>query len=164
MVKLDADMWGRIRKGHRADIRHAEKSVLINWTGCDDVAREFADYQQLHLLDAGRPTRPQATFDLMRSWIPEHGLLAVGRVNGQAMGAAYFIRHGEGAYYASAARHPEAPRGIAHLLVWWGMLTLRYTAKWLDLGPVPSEDATIKEGSIAHFKKGFGAEVRVWPY
>lgn len=154
-------MWKRLRKGHRSDIRSAEKSTQVMFDTDGDA---FDVYQALHEKDAGRKTRPQRTFDLMREWLPQgYGLLALAIRDAIPIGAAYFITYLEGSYYASAARDPDLARtdSVGHLLVWKAMCRLHEQGrKWLDLGPLPDEDADTKQLSIAFFKRGFGPEVR----
>jgi hypothetical protein len=156
------EMWSQVRKGHQATIRKTERSVTVS-----NSVNHFAAYQALHEKDAGRKTRPQATFDLMRSFI--HcgcGMLYSAFLDGALVGSAYFYVHQRGAYYGSAARDPDLDShvGVAHLLVWRAMVDLSARSGWLDMGPIPDPDGDPKLLSIAHFKRGFGAKPMVWPY
>ena len=159
VVSLDGDAWKRVRKGHRAQIRKTERTTSIIY----DTDGDHLDvFQGLHLLDAGRITRPQATWDIMRDWLPQgYGLLVIAVRDHLPIGGGYFIRYRGSAYYASAARDPNfSPKeSPAHLIVWSAMTWLRERGyKWLDLGPVdPAGDAKVQ--SIEHFKRGFGPTV-----
>lgn len=163
VLRLDDGMKSRVRKGHWAHIAKTRRdtSIFIAEDGdCMDVM------QDLHRRDAGRITRPQATWDHMRRWCDEgNGLLVLALVKNMAVGAAMFIRYGVGAYYASAARLPEVPPkdSPAHLIVWSAAEWLRaHGYRWLDLGPL--DESTEKLAAICHFKRGFGTELRTWPY
>lgn len=153
----ESEMFANIRKGHRAAIKRAARTLWI----FDD----FGLYQNLHRLANG-DVRPVWTFDVMRSWIPEHAFVLVAMQGPLAASAAYFIVHAEGSYYASGPRSPliDAP-GAAHLLIWSAMHELGNRGyRWMDFGPVPDDDASEKEKSIYHFKHGFGGVVKEWPY
>jgi hypothetical protein len=150
-------MWRNLRKGHKSDVKKGERE--FTFTIHDDPSEDDALrlYQELHEADAGRKTRPQETFDLMRSWLGTHGLLLLAwwPIPGSAgrnlcVGAAYFLTHGSGAYYASAARLPGQAGPIGHFLVWSAMRHLAELGyEYLDMGPSPE--------AIAHFKRGFCA-------
>lgn len=153
VVTLDDGIWSRIRKGHRAAIRSAEKSLT--------VAESFEGYRKVHRLANG-DVRPERTFDLMRGW--PNGLALVAVYRGILAAAAFFVWQGAGSYYFSGPRNPhiDAP-GAAHLIIWTAMTQLRDSGvRWLDMGAVPS-DGDPKHESIAGFKRHFGAQLKVWP-
>ncbi len=147
VIFLDDAMWRRIKKEHRADIRKGERIadeilVVAKRNYAYDGAM-FSVFQGLHLKDAGRATRPQRTWDLMREWIEQgYGMLLLARYDTHFMAGAYFIKFGEGAYYASAARDPSLGQTpLTHALIWRAMGELAASGYlWLDMGPVPAED------------------------
>ena len=158
----EREMWRHMRKGHQAAIRVAARSVDVRSAPGDTRSGRhlFALYRELHLLANGA-VRPDETFRLMASWVPRFGQVEIAYQHGFPIAAAYFITYAGGAYYASAARHPEAdPKiGAAHLLLWSAMYDLAERGyRWLDMGPDPDGSASDKERSVAHFKRGFGAE------
>ena len=156
-IRNSEAMWRGVSKGHRAAIKAAKQRFRID--------EDFDTYRELHHLANGQ-VRPEATFDLMRDWIPEHGFVLNAMQGQVAVASAYFIVHGDGAYYASGCRVPwKDSQGAAHLLVWTAIdCLLRHGSWWLDFGPVPTADSTEKERSVFHFKKGFGGDVLRWPY
>ena len=165
IVSLDDGMWGRMGKGHRSQIRKTERTTQLI---IDTDGTHLDVFQGLHYLDAGRVTRPQATWDVMRDWMPRGlGVVVIAIRDHLPIGGAYFVTYQTGSYYFSAARDPEYSSGglfekdsPAHLIVWTAMTWLRERGHtWLDLGPVPPPDASEKEKAIAGFKSHFGAEV-----
>lgn len=154
-------MWQRIKKETRADIRKGERIadeiVVVTERNYDQDGHLFPVFQDLHLKDAGRVTRPQRTWDLMREWIADgYGMLLLARYDTHYMAGIYLITYGEGAYYAVAARHPDLGKApLTHALIWRAMQELQGMGYcWLDMGPVPQD-----EDGISQFKRHFGAAV-----
>jgi CelD/BcsL family acetyltransferase involved in cellulose biosynthesis len=153
----------QMSKGHRAAIGRARKSMsVVVCTDSDDTA--FEAYQSMHERAAGRVTRPQQTFDLMRAWLGRgHAVLFAARRDDRLVGFSFVIRHGQGAYYMSAANDPdEVGEPVGHLLQWDAMTWLRdhgvvsYELGAQPFGAVPHDQASDKELNIARFKRGFG--------
>ena len=155
----EPEMLANTRPTHRACIRKAAYDLTVVVSPDDPL---FGEYQRLHereLASKGIPERPQATFDIMRSWLGTHAVLFLAK-DGEYVGAALFFIYGEGAYYASSARLPGARGPIGHFLVWSAMKSLALRGyEWLDLGH-PHLD-TDPSGGIASFKKGFMSRVKV---
>jgi len=129
-----------------------------------ESADAFDAYQQMHQRAAGRVTRPQRTFDLMRTWLGTgHAVLFAARRGGGFLGFAYVLRFARGAYYASAANDPDESREpVGHAVQWRALTWLRdngittYELGAQPFGAVPHDDASEKELAIARFKRGFG--------
>ena len=132
-------------------------------TVVDSPGPLFAEYQRLHereLASKGIPERPQATFDIMRSWLGTSAVLFLAADGERFVGAALFLIHDRGAYYASSARLPGAKGPIGHFLVWSAMKWLSQRGyEWLDLGH--SHLDTDPGGGIGLFKRGFVSRVKV---
>lgn len=162
----ELEMKRAMSKGHRAAITQAEKAGIEAETYFGgNYPYHFEVFRALHAKDAGRITRPKATWDLMQQWVCDrHALLVM--VGDEA--AALYITHGMGAYYASTARNPAAAperhRLLGTALMWRAMRRLSATGhRWLDLGPVEAEPSP-KVAAIESYKKHWGAEVMRWPY
>jgi len=161
----EAELWSGIRKGHRADIRRAEKSCQIKiWDQSNITPEKFSEYQELHHKDMGRVTRSQRTFDLTRSWV-ERGaaILAEAEHQGQGIAFSLFVTYGNGALYGSSCRDPESITVPAsHLIQWSAMRWLKnHGYRWYEIGPqafAPQlhDPVTDKSASISSFKSGFG--------
>jgi hypothetical protein len=150
-------------KGHRADVKRAGRTIEVDVAAATDDEM-FTAYQQMHQRAAGRVTRPQRTFDLMREWLSSgHAVLFAGRRDDHFLGFSYILRYRNGAYYASAANDPdESGHPVGHALQWRAMTWLRkngvttYELGAQPFGLVPHDEASEKELAIARFKRGFG--------
>lgn len=156
-------LWDKVRKGHKACIRAGSRMFEVRALGNDTTDEDFRAYQDMHALAAGRVTRSQDTFDMMRNWLRTGRALLMGAAHdGVYAGFAYFIVSKRGGYYASACRYPNLPANasVGHVLTWNAILTLqRQGMEILEMGPqiyaaTPGADA--KAVGISHFKRGFG--------
>lgn len=166
VVRLGSEgaMWNAVRKGHRADIKAAKRDGVVV-IEASNVAG-FSVYARIHSAVAKKP-RPNASYRAQRrSVLSGNARVFVAIVDGVAeVGAAYFYVYEHGSYYASAARTDDAPRGVAHALVWAAMVALSVDRDWLDMGPEPKPTDSEKDEAIAHFKRGFGAEsIKDWRF
>jgi hypothetical protein len=158
-------LWSQVRKGHKSSIKTGQKLFsLQTWAGAISE-EDFAPYQELHALAAGRATRNQVTFDIMRDLINQGKALLVGaRQNGRWTGFAYIMADKKSAYYASACKHPELPpaASVGHALLWESILALKKTGfEFFELGPqtYPSSTRPADEEKLVNislFKRGFG--------
>ncbi len=165
-----SDLWADIRKGHRSDIRRAERELTVVQIPGDGPA-DIRGFQDLHLKAAGRVTRAQGTWELMERWLTlgVARLFLAKRSDGHLVAAAYVYLFKDGAYYGSAANDPEyAGRMPAGHLLQWRILN------WLlqpgspyhhyDIGDQPPAiTASEKELAIAAFKRGFGGSTVLVP-
>ena len=157
-----------MRKGHKSDISSARNSgwtaSVLDRTNVTD--RSFEVYRLIHLHAAGRQTRPERTWQLMRQWLAD-GFAVLGLVRkagGEPVAAALSITDKDGAYYGSSCVEPEMEqeRGIMHLLLWETMRSLKATgARWFETGwqltpTISQEVPSRKEVNISLFKRGFG--------
>jgi lipid II:glycine glycyltransferase (peptidoglycan interpeptide bridge formation enzyme) len=156
----EATMFKRLTKGHRADVKRAEREgveVEILYGG--NFPEDMRLFRELHAKAAGRVTRSLKTWAIQQRWVDDgYAFLALAR-KGALLAGALFIVYQSRAYYASSARDPDAPNeGAAHLILWRAMQWLgRNGYAELDMGPIPGVGAAQKEINIARFKKGFGA-------
>ncbi len=157
-----------LRKGHKSDIVVARKAGL-NVSLFDERSisdKDFAVYREIHFHAAGRQTRPDRTWELMREWI-SNGFAVLGLVHhagGVPVAAALFLTDKDGAYYGSSCVEPAFTdeRGIMHVLLWEAMRFLKNRGiRWLETGyqhtlTLSQTVASRKEVNIALFKRGFG--------
>lgn len=168
IVDLDVPedaLWHDIRKGHRSDIKRAARDVSVSiWDRETITPERFAAYQALHAKAAGRVTRTQRSFDIMREWIETgQAILAEASIDGRAVACAIQIVFGAGAYYASGCKDPDFDHiPAAHAVQWECVRWLKahgirhydigvqhFSAQWIH---VPTE----ADLGIAAFKRGFG--------
>ena len=166
----ETELWTGLRKGHRSDVRRAERTLRVEVFDAGTIRDEmFEAYRGLHAKAAGRVTRPDVTFELMHDWIRRgDALLVAARARGALISVAFLLVYNAAAYYASGANDPEMEGpGIAHLVQWRAMQELRargvrrYEIGWQQQIPVPHDVATPKQRSISFFKHGFGGST--WP-
>lgn len=141
------DLWAGVKDGHRAEIHRGLRELSI---GFENDRSGIAALQDMHRREAGRDTRPQATWDMMASWFAHAGLI-IARRAGRALGIAYFISYKGGVYYASAA-WPEAH--VSHAVLWTAMRTFK------ELGYKQLEMGWLDHPTLAVFKRGFGGEAK----
>jgi hypothetical protein len=161
----EAMLWTNVRKGHRYDVRRAEKTCqTVFWTKESITPQAFSRYQALHHKDAGRITRSQHSFDIMLGWIRSgYAVLAEATREGESMAFALIILFGNGSYYGSGCKDPDTTElNASHMLQWKSILWLKafgvdyyetgaqhFGAQWFHV-------ASEKEIGIAKYKRGFG--------
>lgn len=165
-LRLDeAILLSAMRDGHRYDVRRAERTLTAQvWTSSDITDEKFQEYQRLHAKDAGRVTRSQATFDLMKSWLRAgHAALVEVRQGNAPAAFALIILYGKGAYYGSSCKDPDYPKlPASHLAQWAAIRFLKKSgAAFYDIGvqqfgPQWFDRPSSKDIGISRFKRGFG--------
>jgi hypothetical protein len=167
--QLRADM----RKGHRHSIRDADEileGIVYHSENIDP--KSFERYKHCHINDAGEQTRPDETFEQMRTWIEDENAFLVGAHRGGEFGGfSLFTAFDNGVSYTSSARNPESDlyeTSVGHYIQWVAMKWMKeqgYDA--YDLGiqhftSIPPEMATEKEQNISYFKRGFGGTTQTF--
>jgi hypothetical protein len=165
-LRLDEGaLWTDVRKGHRYDIRRAEKVCdTVFWDQETITPEVFARYQQLHGKDAGRITRSQDSFDIMFTWIKAgHAVLAEATREGRSVAFALIVLFADGAFYGSGCKDPDSfDLNASHMLQWRAILWLKESGcKYYDMGlqyfgPQWAHVPSKKEMSISRYKRGFG--------
>lgn len=163
--KSPVEILREMRKGHRSDIRRAEKElegfVMSGKNASHDL---FASYQQLHVKAAGGQSRPTETFEMMYQWIRDgHGILVGARLKGRPVSFAYVNIFKDCAYYSSACNDPEIKDlPLAHFVQWQTLNWLHehafryYEIGWQLYNATEVVPASDKEVAISRFKRGFG--------
>ena len=150
LTASEADLWRGVRKSYHALIHRVERHYGVGVWEPSGILTARA----LHDAEAGRETRPMATWTLMQDWIRQSRGLLVGACHaGMPVGYAYFLVHEDWAYYASAAsRVPD----VNHALAWLAIKTLKARGvRQLELGW--QGHATDDKGrALEFFKRGFG--------
>ncbi len=161
----EADLLKRMRKGHRAAIKQAEKTLTCRILDAGTITEsEFEKYRLLHRKAAGRVTRPLSTFCMMYEWIRQgYAILAAACLQGQEVGFALISVYKDAGYYSSGCVDPECNHlPIGHLLQWRAMQWLkqngirRYEIGIQHFSSLPHAVVSEKEMKISLFKRGFG--------
>lgn len=167
--QLRADM----RKGHRHCIRDADEILDGVVYHSENINRKsFEQYKQCHISDAGEQTRPNETFEQMRTWIEDGDAFLVGaHRDGEFGGFSLFMAYDNGTYYASSARNPESDlveTSVGHYIQWVAIEWMKeqgYDA--YDIGiqhfaKIPPQMASEKEQNISPFKRRFGGTTQTF--
>ena len=165
------DVFRTFRKGHKADIKRAAKrGFVVDIFDNSNITKELLEeFEQLHFLDAGRKTRPSASWLCMLDWIKKgFAVLALekGDEGDLYISGALILVYKKMAYYGSSATHPQFAKstGVGHLIQWELIKYLKEQHfEYYDMGlnvykPYSKIDGNSKEESISHFKSGFGGE------
>lgn len=156
---------GEMRKGHRYDIRRAEKVFEIKIFDKNNITKEIFDqYRILHHKAAGRITRPLITFEMMHKWILNgNAILCGASYGGDYVNFALINIYKNGAYYSSASDDPdiETSAPASHIMQWKIIDWLKQNGfQTYELGlqqfgaqifDIPSK----KDITISFFKRGF---------
>lgn len=166
ILDLDAspdEILSRMRKGHRSDIRFAQKSGYFIEHFDTHSQSAFDDFRNLYFAAAGREVGTKDRWECTARLSREGRILLMfGGASCQARESAIAILvFKECAYYMLSGTLPKARlahRGIGHLLQWEAMQYLkRHGFQKYELGW--QESATPKDLAIAAFKRHFGGTV-----
>lgn len=159
------DILKGMRKGHRSDIKRAEKKLESLVISSQNVSPDsFAAYRQLHTKASNGQTRPAATFEMMYDWIKKGKAVLFGAtLNDVPISFAYVIIYKDCAHYSSACNDPEIQNlPLAHFVQWQILKWLHANNyHWYEIGrqyysPTEILPVSNKEIAISNFKRGFG--------
>lgn len=162
LAGTEAEQWRDVRRSYKALIHRAERHYDLSvWSRVDGAVAQqvIALAKGLHLLEAGRQTRPDATWRMMGEWLETgHGVLALAHYRSEPTGFAYAIRWKGHAYWASGA---TVVPDLQHALQWTLIKALRADGetRTYEVGYAAGPEADAKARGIAQFKAGFGALV-----
>lgn len=146
----EAELWRGIRKSYKALIHQAERTHEI--VVCEP--HDIEGFRLVHYREAGRETRPPATWAVMGDWLRSGHAVLIGAVIGSKWYAfACFAGMGDSAYYFSAA---ATKQNVNHALIWRAMKHLKaHGVKQLEMG-WQGQAADEKGKAIEFFRTGFG--------
>lgn len=167
--KSEKELFSKIRKGHKADIKTAlKKAYFIEIIDADNFSGElFNIYRKLHFKASGRQTRPDITWEMMEDWIRKRlSVLALCKKDGVYISAVLVNTYKQKAYYQSGATLPEyeRERGIGHIMQWEIIKYLNrkafthYELGWDWYSNISQEVTDQKMLGISRFKAGFGGK------
>lgn len=152
LTQSEADLWHDIRKGHKADIRKAERRYMIVADGRENGGGLIDVYRYVH--ERAHPgARSARTYQYQWQWWRQGFAMAAVATDESVIGAAYFLLYKDVAYYASSA---SLIPDIMAAILWRAMLALKARGiKTLELGW--QGKATDEKGKqVEHFKRGMG--------
>ena len=166
------DILREMRKGHKADVKYALKSnYSVDIYGSDNITREiFMIFKEIHLLDSGRQTRPDESWENMFEWVNRNNaILFLEKIPGvdQYVSGAIVLTYKNKAFYGYAATMPgfEGIRALGHYIQWEIIKELKrkkidyYDVGWHYSQGFSQKIASAKEAHISRYKAGFGGQI-----
>lgn len=157
-------LWRHIRKSYHSLIHGANRRYDVKVLSGIGSPGLIHTCKRVHVIDRGRQTRPDVTWDLMGDWAEDGiGFMAMAfdrQLPVEEMGDwppcvsfTYFVSWDRWAYYFSAA---TLRPNVNHALIWAAMQTLQsHGVERVELG-WHGEAQDEKGRNIEFFKSGFG--------
>lgn len=161
LSQYEAALWRGLRLSHRQRAKRAMQEYAIFVNATESAVRLG---QHLHLVAAGRETRPRATWDMMAEWATTgHLVTAIAYARNApvtACGMAMAIAYKDAAYYGYGA---STMSNVSHALIWKLALDLKDRGiRWFDIGWDARPGDTDKDRGISEFKRGFCHKQPLW--
>ncbi|MDD5017169.1 MAG: hypothetical protein PHO15_03605 [Eubacteriales bacterium] len=149
-------------KGHKAAIKKGQKFLDYEIVNADKVNNFMDAYFEI----AGKQTRPNQTFKILRHWIEyDYGTLIKAAEQGNTAGYAFILHYEGQAYYFMSCIYPEYQSlNVGHYIQHATFEVLRKKGIChYELGEQfynsLTYQPTVKERNISLFKRGFGGEI-----
>lgn len=159
-------LWGNVRKSHKTRIKSAMgKYEVVVMDSNNITGNSFSEFKKLYFLASGRHIYNDSEWDVLRDVIKrDQGVMALAKLDNEAIGVCFFTHLNGKVYYSLAANHPQYEKDyfIGHLLIWKAVEYYRERKfMFLEMGWqfYPGqllEKPTDKEINISQFKNGFG--------
>lgn len=158
-------LWNNISKGHKANIKVANKIYKINYWDSSNLSKKtFYKYENLHEQAMGRKVRSNKSFEMFFNWVIKgDAILLEASLDEISIGYVYIIIYKKRAYYASGCRdNNKLYQSPSHLLIWESIKYLKKNnVEYLEMGtqhfgPSWHYNSTKKEINISNYKRSFG--------
>jgi len=136
----------------------------VKWEDIDTL-------RQLHIKEAGRETRSEASWRLQYQMVRAgEAFVVIGNLQNQPVSAGlYLVNRTNCNYWVSASRRDLFQKPLFHALMWTAILHAKALGcRWFEMGQEVHPSFTMeraptqKELDISRFKTGFGGETRVY--
>lgn len=151
----EAELWRGVRRSYHALIHRLERDAGLSVSEARTASDFLGVCRPLHLAEAGRDTRPLASWLVQGDWVDARAARCfVASRGSRPVGFAFVSVYERWAYYFSAA---STERDVQHLIQWHAISELRsagvlcYELGWMD-----KDGDSEKDRQIAFFKRGFG--------
>ena len=168
----EAILKSNIRKSYKSlinsGLRELEPQI---WCSSNITLGKMMEFRKLHILEAGRETRSEASWRCQLEMIQKNEAFAVfGYFDGELLTAGLFVLSNNNCLYGvSASRRDKFNKPMFHALMWTAILYAKEIGcHWFEVGEQLSEhhfadkQPTAKEMGISTFKAGFGGETRMF--
>lgn len=170
LTDSELNLEAQIRKSYKSLINWGEKNLVLRVLDKGSVsAKDIESFRKLHIIAAGRETRPRTTWDLQHEMIKRNEAFAVfGELEGELVTAALFPCSKKYCFYGvSASKRELFNKPLSHAVVWKALLHAKkngchYFESGMQCYPRQGGDAcSPKDLNISVFKHGFGGQTCV---
>lgn len=164
LLRLAGDektLFGNFRKNTRRNIKRAIKeNVEVSFETSFNAIEEFYRLNCLTRKRHGLPSQPMFFFKNIYNTIISqgHGLVALGRYNGNPIAASIFLHFGKKAFFKYGASDKRYNNTCANYLVMWEAIR-RYRAHGYNTFCFGKTE--VQHKGLLQFKTGWGAEQQV---
>jgi FemAB-related protein (PEP-CTERM system-associated) len=154
LLKLESDMWERLDRKVRNQIRKAQRSDLTVEQGGSDLLDDFYLVFARNMRDLGTPVYPRRMFLEVLDAFPERTRLHIVRLHGRPVGAGLAYRTGSTTEVPSASSIRDFNSLCVNHLLYWNVIerAVESGGTLLDFGRSTPNDGTYK------FKAQWGAQ------
>jgi len=168
----EAKLKSNIRKSYKSLINSGLRELGPQIFCSSNITLEkMMEFRKLHILEAGRETRSEASWRCQLEMIQKNEAFAVfGYLAGELLTAGLFlVSNNNCVYAASASRRDKFDKPMFHASMWTAILYAKEIGcHWFEVGEQLYENhfadkqPTAKELGISTFKAGFGGETRMF--
>jgi FemAB-related protein (PEP-CTERM system-associated) len=154
VLKLEADVWDRLDRKVRNQVRKAQKSELTAERGDDRLLSEFYEVFARNMRDLGTPVYSPRLFAEVLAVFPDRAALHIVRLGAKPIAAGLTYRTGTTVEVPWASSVREYNHLCPNHLLYWNIIetTLRSGGEVLDFGRSTPHEGTYK------FKEQWGAD------
>jgi hypothetical protein len=156
-------IWSRLRKGHRLEIKKAQKNcVTFRQASQEDLDTYYKMHEFVCSKSSIKPHNKKYFEHIFNVLLPQkRAYIGLAYCNGQPISAVNYGLHKDRAVYWTGASFPEAYKvGANHFLHWHMIQELKKNNfSLLDMGEVFFRHSSSKMQGIVNFKMGFGGDL-----
>jgi hypothetical protein len=162
-VGMDA-IWSNIRKGHKADIKKAQRhGVTFKKASLEDLDVYYDMHEQVCRKSSLVPHNKQYFEFIFKEAMPRnHAFVGIAYHEGNPVAAVNYGIYKDKAVYWTGASYEAAYKLGANHFLHWQMIQDLYSRGiiFLDMGEVFFQHSLSKIQGIVDFKRGFGGDLR----
>lgn len=157
-------LWSNIRKGHKADIKKAERQGLVfKKAEPEDLDTYYKMHENVCKKSSLKPHSKQYFEFIFKNAMPKkNAFVGLAYHKGKAIAAAsYGIYKGRAVYWTGASFDIAYELGANHFLHWNLIQEMKNRRiNFLDMGEIFFKHPSNKIQGIANFKRGFGGSLQ----
>ena len=154
LLQLEQNMWDRLDRKVRNQIRKAQKSGLTSERGRQELLPDFYTVFARNMRDLGTPVYARRLFEEVLAAFPEQAHLHVVRLEGKPVAAGVTFQHGVAVEVPWASSIRDYNNLCPNHLLYWSVIE---SACALNLGILDFGRSTPQEGTYK-FKEQWGAQ------